>query len=172
MIRIQLFPEPQRLDLGHGVRLQLLPLTTALMVATRFFAGRFVVAIGAAALGISGLSLSLTVLKGALVRTGIGALIVGAGELVYRFSKLVEGAGGWRPAHRGLGSDRVMGGLGFQCGNVGRRCLDASGAAARLDSLEHRRRGPHRLERHGLGDCWRIGRVGRSVLLRCRVRGL
>ena len=35
MIRIQLSPEPQWLDLDHGVRLQLLPLTTALMVATR-----------------------------------------------------------------------------------------------------------------------------------------
>ena len=35
MIRIQLSPEPQWLDLGPGVRLQLLPLTTALMVATR-----------------------------------------------------------------------------------------------------------------------------------------
>ncbi len=35
MIRIQLSPEPQWLDLGHGVRLKLLPLTTAIMVATR-----------------------------------------------------------------------------------------------------------------------------------------
>ena len=35
MIRINLSPEPQWLDLGHGVRLNLLPLTTALMVATR-----------------------------------------------------------------------------------------------------------------------------------------
>ena len=35
MIRINLSPEPQWLDLGHGVRLQLLPLTTAMMVATR-----------------------------------------------------------------------------------------------------------------------------------------
>lgn len=35
MIRIELSPEPQRLDLGHDVRLKLLPLTTALMVATR-----------------------------------------------------------------------------------------------------------------------------------------
>ena len=35
MIRINLSPEPQWLDLGYGVRLQLLPLTTALMVATR-----------------------------------------------------------------------------------------------------------------------------------------
>ena len=69
-----------------------------------FFAGRFVMALGAAALGVSGFSLSLTVLKGALIRTGIGALIVGAGELVYQFSKLVEGAGGFGAA-LGLLSD-------------------------------------------------------------------
>ena len=35
MIRINLSPEPKWLDLGHGVRLRLMPLTTALMVATR-----------------------------------------------------------------------------------------------------------------------------------------
>ena len=35
MIRINLSPEPQWFELGHGVRLKLLPLTTALMVATR-----------------------------------------------------------------------------------------------------------------------------------------
>jgi len=35
MIRLQLSPDPQWVELGHGVRLQLLPLTTALMVATR-----------------------------------------------------------------------------------------------------------------------------------------
>ena len=35
MIRLELSPDPQWLDLGHGVRLKLLPLTTALMVATR-----------------------------------------------------------------------------------------------------------------------------------------
>jgi hypothetical protein len=35
MIRLDLSPEPRWLDLGHGVRLKLLPLTTALMVATR-----------------------------------------------------------------------------------------------------------------------------------------
>ncbi len=69
-----------------------------------FFVGRFVIALGAAALGVSGFSLSLTVLKGALIRTGIGALIVGAGELAYQFSKLVEGAGGFGAA-LGLLSD-------------------------------------------------------------------
>jgi len=35
MIRINLSPEPQWFELGHSVRLQLLPLTSALMVATR-----------------------------------------------------------------------------------------------------------------------------------------
>ena len=35
MIRLQLSPDPQWFELGHGVRLQLMPLTTALMVATR-----------------------------------------------------------------------------------------------------------------------------------------
>ena len=35
MIRINLSPEPQWFELNHGVRLLLLPLTTALMVATR-----------------------------------------------------------------------------------------------------------------------------------------
>ena len=35
MIRINLSPEPQWFELGHDVRLLLLPLTTALMVATR-----------------------------------------------------------------------------------------------------------------------------------------
>ncbi len=63
-----------------------------------FFAGRFVLSLGAAALGVTGFSLSLTVLKGALIRTGIGALIVGAGELVYQFSRLVQGAGGFGAA--------------------------------------------------------------------------
>ena len=89
-----------------------------------FFAGRFIIALGAAALGVSGFSLSLTVLKGALIRTGIGALIVGAGELAYQFSKLVEGAGGFGAAlgllsdlasevwdRIGLGFDAVVAGL-------------------------------------------------------------
>jgi hypothetical protein len=35
MLRLDLTAEPRWLDLGHGVRLQLAPLTTALMVASR-----------------------------------------------------------------------------------------------------------------------------------------
>ena len=50
-----------------------------------FFAGRFVLAMGAAAFGVTGVALSLTALKTALIRTGIGALIVGVGELAYRY---------------------------------------------------------------------------------------
>ncbi len=50
-----------------------------------FFAGRFVIAMGAAAFGVTGVALSLTALKAALIRTGIGALIVGVGELAWRY---------------------------------------------------------------------------------------
>ncbi len=42
----------------------------------------------------------LVVLKGALIRTGIGALIVGAGELVYWFTRLASGAGSFGEAMR------------------------------------------------------------------------
>jgi len=62
----------------------------ALVFAT-FFAGRWVVALAAAALGVRGLATALVIMRGALICTGIGALIVGAGELVYQFSKVVQG---------------------------------------------------------------------------------
>jgi len=61
-------------------------------------AGRWVAGLAAAALSVRGLATGLVFLRGALIRTGIGALIVGAGELVYQFSKLVEGAGGFGAA--------------------------------------------------------------------------
>ncbi len=107
-----------------------------------FFAGRFVVALGAAALGVSGFSLSLTVLKGALIRTGIGALIVGAGELVYQFSKLVEGAGGFGAAlgllsdlasevwdRIGLGVDAVVASLSASWNGITATVADAMQSA-------------------------------------------
>ena len=59
---------------------------------------RLVKALAAAALGIRGMSFSLVALRGAIIRTGIGALIVGAGELVYWFGRLVGGAGGFGKA--------------------------------------------------------------------------
>ncbi|MDP5308652.1 MAG: phage tail tape measure C-terminal domain-containing protein [Paracoccus sp. (in: a-proteobacteria)] len=60
-----------------------------------FMAGRWVAGLAAAALSVRGLATALVVLRGALIRTGIGALIVGAGELVYQFTRLVRGAGGF-----------------------------------------------------------------------------
>ncbi|MDF1621796.1 phage tail tape measure C-terminal domain-containing protein [Pseudothioclava nitratireducens] len=63
-----------------------------------FLAGRWVAAMALAALSVRGLAITLVVLKGALIRTGIGALIVGAGELVYWFTRLASGAGGFGEA--------------------------------------------------------------------------
>ncbi len=57
--------------------------------------GKLVLSLASAALGIRGVSISLVALRGALIRTGIGALIVGAGELLYWFGRLVKGAGGF-----------------------------------------------------------------------------
>ena len=65
-----------------------------------FLAGRWVAAVVAAALSVRGLATALVILKGALIRTGIGALIVGAGELVYWFTRLASGAGGFGEAMR------------------------------------------------------------------------
>ena len=56
---------------------------------------RLAAGIAAAALSVRGLATALVVLRRALVRTGIGALIVGAGELIYQFGQLVRGAGGF-----------------------------------------------------------------------------
>ena len=57
-------------------------------------AGRWVAGMAAAALSVRGLATALVFLRGALIRTGIGALIVGAGELIYQFTRLVSAAGG------------------------------------------------------------------------------
>ncbi|SLN61592.1 Lambda phage tail tape-measure protein (Tape_meas_lam_C) [Roseovarius gaetbuli] len=61
-------------------------------------AGRWVAGLAAAALSVRGLATALVVLRGALIRTGLGALIVGAGELVFQFTRLVSGAGGFGAA--------------------------------------------------------------------------
>ena len=70
-------------------------LTTYATTFAAFLAGRWVAGLAAAALSVKGLAMGLVVLRGALIRTGIGALIVGAGELVYQFTRLVSGAGGF-----------------------------------------------------------------------------
>ena len=56
-------------------------------------AGRWVAGLAAAALSVRWLATALVVLRGALIRTGIGALIVGAGELIFQFGRLVQGTG-------------------------------------------------------------------------------
>jgi lambda family phage tail tape measure protein len=81
-------------------------LTTYAATFAAMMAGRWVAGLAAAALSVRGLATTLVVLRGALIRTGIGALIVGAGELVYQFTKLVSGAGGFGNA-MGLVSDVV-----------------------------------------------------------------
>lgn len=65
-----------------------------------FLASRWVAGLAAAALSVRGLATALVALRGALIRTGIGALIVGAGELTYQLSILVARVGGVGAAFR------------------------------------------------------------------------
>lgn len=62
--------------------------------AAALFAGKWVAGLLASAVATGTLSGALLVLRGALIRTGIGALIVGAGELVYQFGRVTKAAGG------------------------------------------------------------------------------
>ena len=82
-------------------------LTTYAASFAGVMAGRWVAGMAAAALSVRGVATALVVLRGALIRTGIGALIVGAGELVYQFSRLVSGAGGFGAA-MGLLKDTAL----------------------------------------------------------------
>lgn len=59
-----------------------------------FLAGRWVAGLAVAALSVRGLATALVVLRGALIRTGIGVLVVGAGELAYQVGRLAQGVGG------------------------------------------------------------------------------
>jgi hypothetical protein len=68
------------------------------------FGVRYVAAMAVAAASTATLSGALLFLRTALIRTGIGALVVGAGELVFQFSKLVTAAGGFGNAMELLGN--------------------------------------------------------------------
>ncbi|GHE05459.1 hypothetical protein U879_03835 [Defluviimonas sp. 20V17] len=57
-----------------------------------FFTGKFVWAMGTAALGLKGVTLGLEAVKTAMIRTGWGLLIVGVGELAYRMNLFGEAA--------------------------------------------------------------------------------
>lgn len=69
-------------------------MVTATVVAG-FFAAKWVAAFVAARIATFSLSAALVTLRAALIRTGIGAIIVAAGELAYQFTKLVSRAGGF-----------------------------------------------------------------------------
>lgn len=73
-------------------------IATYAATAAAIFGGKLAAGLALAALRTISLSGALVVLRGALIRTGIGAIIVLAGELVYRFTQLVKGAGGFGEA--------------------------------------------------------------------------
>lgn len=85
-----------------------------------FMAGRWVAAFVAARIATFSLATALTALRVALIRTGIGALIVAAGELIHQFTQLMGKVGGIGNAFRLLGgvalevAQRI--GLFFQSG--------------------------------------------------------
>ena len=82
------FGRALELLLGNLDRLAIYGATAAAVIGTKLALGMATAA--AATIKTAG---ALRVLRGALIRTGIGALIVGAGELVYWFGRLVQGAG-------------------------------------------------------------------------------
>ncbi len=94
-------------------------LTTYAATFAGIMVGRWVAGMAAAALSVRGLATALVVLRGALIRTGIGALIVGAGELVHQFGQLVRGAGGFGNALALMGTvaSAVWDGIGTTVGS-------------------------------------------------------
>jgi lambda family phage tail tape measure protein len=79
-------------------------LTTYAATFAALMAGSWVAGLVAAAISVRGLATALVLLRGALIRTGIGAAVVGAGELVYQFGRLVTGAGGFGNALELMGN--------------------------------------------------------------------
>ncbi|WP_094462844.1 phage tail tape measure C-terminal domain-containing protein [Pannonibacter phragmitetus] len=87
--------------LGQGIRLlfdNIGRLASIAAAFAAFIAGRWVAGMVVAAASVRGLATALVFLRGALIRTGIGALIVAAGELIYQFGRLVQATGGFRAA--------------------------------------------------------------------------
>jgi tape measure domain-containing protein len=69
-------------------------LATYAAVAAAAFGAKYVYGVVAARVATMTLSSAMTFLKGAIMRTGLGLLIVGAGELVYQFTQLAQKTGG------------------------------------------------------------------------------
>jgi hypothetical protein len=92
--------------IGQAIRLLFDNLGRLASIAAAFvalMAGRFVASMVAAAVSVRGLATALVFLRGALIRTGIGALVVAAGELIYQFGRLVQATGGFGAALNLLG---------------------------------------------------------------------
>ncbi|MEQ8639389.1 MAG: phage tail tape measure C-terminal domain-containing protein [Alphaproteobacteria bacterium] len=87
--------------LGQGIRLlfdNIGRLASIAAAFAAFIAGRWVAGMVVAAASVRGLATALVFLRGALIRTGIGALVVAAGELIYQFGRLVQATGGFGAA--------------------------------------------------------------------------
>lgn len=69
-------------------------ISTYVAVAVAAFGVRYVAALGLAALSTASLSGALVFLRGALIRTGIGLLVVGAAELVFQLGRVIKASGG------------------------------------------------------------------------------
>jgi hypothetical protein len=78
-------------------------LTTYAVVAVSVFGVRYVAAMVAARIATFSFAGSLAVVRTAIMRTGVGLLIIGAAELVMWFLRLVEKAGGFGNALALLG---------------------------------------------------------------------
>ena len=87
--------------LGQAIRLlfdNIGRLASSAAAFAAFIAGRWVAGMVVAAASVRGLATALVLLRGALIRTGIGAVVVAAGELIYQFGRLVQASGGFGAA--------------------------------------------------------------------------
>jgi lambda family phage tail tape measure protein len=78
-------------------------LATYVATAAAGFGTYLVAGLAASAVAAVRTAGAMTLLRAAIIRTGIGALIVGAGEVVLWFSRLSEGAGGFGNSLKLLG---------------------------------------------------------------------
>lgn len=83
-------------------------------------AGRWVAAFVAARLATFSLTGAMMALRGAILRTGIGVLAIAAGEMIYRFGRLVQATGGFSEAMAMMGDlgRAVWSGLGEVVGSL------------------------------------------------------
>jgi len=78
-----------------GLTENLARISTWIATAVTAFGVRYVGALAAARLATISLAGSLAMLRGALIRSGIGIAVIAAGELVYQLGRLVTATGGF-----------------------------------------------------------------------------